>query len=119
MKKIGLFCLSLLLMMGCDDHIHVYFEQAISGRSAARLVGTYLLPNEEPDSVEYSTLTFSKLAKKEYAIMYREKKRSKMVETDTLYMGEIVRRGDDYFMNIPVEKHPWLLDHQKFSLGGR
>ena len=119
MKKIAWFILSALLLLGCDDHIKVYYEKPVTGRSAARLLGTYEAPIEESDSTqEYSALSFARLAKKEYAIILHDKQVGKELETDTLYQGEIVRRGHDYFMNMPVEDQPGYWQIRSFRWKG-
>lgn len=102
-----LICLSLLLLFGCDDHIKVYFQQAVKGRSAARLEGVFYISSEsfDPDS-GYATVSFHRVEGKQFLITTESKEYGKELEVDTLFQGEIVRRGNDYFMNVPVKDHP-------------
>lgn len=118
MRKTLLFCLPLLLLFGCDDHIKVYFQKAVTGRSADKLVGSYLITSEsiDPDS-GYVSVTIERSGKKEYLISTESKEFGKKPEADTLFQGEIVRRGQDYFINVPVEDHPGYWEIRGFRWG--
>lgn len=114
MKKWILFSLSLLLLMGCDDHIQVLFQKAMTGRSAIRLEGKYLFPTDK--EVEEAILHVKSEGQKKYLFTLESQEKDKPLQMDTLYHGEMVRRGQDYFLNIPSKNQDGYWKIRSFRL---
>ena len=83
----------LLLLLGCKDPLVVKFEHKAKGANPRELIGDFHLQAQEDSTIHESLISFTYLGKRQYLV-------TDMLH-DTLYMGEIVRKKQDYFFNIP------------------